>query len=187
MTLRRSAAQHGPDRAFLAWSADGRHPGRPRVSSRGARIGIDSLGPGYRQGAVQTGRAHEGDELACTAGVEPGRQAHGAGRTAVWVWNLDSAKQDFTLAAPESYVVDVGWAPDGRRVFGRTEVSDPLREASLSSGSGTPRPAARLVHAPGPDGQLAGGTGIPRAHFPQPDLNTPPDDVLVWDLTVPDK
>ena len=185
MTLRRSAAQHGPDRAFLAWSADGRSLAvlECRRGEHRSELTAWDLATGKER--FKLTRAHEGDELHAPLAWSPDGKRVALGGRQSGVWNVDSAKQDFTLAAPESYVVDVGWAPDGRRVFGRTEVSDPLarrfelrvwdaatgREVCMLRG-----PMASWLVAPGFHGLAS-----------QPDLNTPPDDVLVWDLTVPDK
>ncbi len=126
MTLRRSAAQHGPDRAFLAWSADGRSLAvlECRRGEHRSELTAWDLATGKER--FELTRAHEGDELHAPLAWSPDGKRLALGGRQSGVWNVDSAKQDFTLAAPESYVVDVGWAPDGRRVFGRTEVSDPV-------------------------------------------------------------
>ena len=185
LTLRRSAAQHGPDQTFLAWSADGRSLAvlECRRGEHRSELTAWDLATGKER--FKLTRAHEGDELHAPLAWSPDGKRMALGGRQSGVWNVDSAKQDFTLAAPESYVVDVGWAPDGRRVFGRTEVSDPVaRRVELRVWDATTGREVCMLRGP-----MAGWLVAPGFHglASQPDLNTPPDDVLVWDLTVPDK
>ncbi len=186
MTLRRSAgSRHGPDRSFLAWAADGRSLAvlECRRAEHKAELTAWDLATGKER--FNLTRAHEGDELHAPLAWSPdGKRAALGGRQS-GVWNVDSAKQEFALAVPESIVVEVGWAPDGRRVFGRTDVSDNfVKRFELRVWDAANGREVCVVRGP-----MAGWLVAPGFHglASQPDLNTPPDDVLVWDLTVPDK
>jgi WD40 repeat protein len=184
--LRRwTGSPYHPPQPFLDWAADSRSLAvlEWRREAHKSELTVWDLGTGNER--FNLARAYDGNELHAPLALSPDGKRVALGGSQSGVWNVESAKQEFALAAPESIVVEVGWAPNGRRVFSRAEVCDPfVKRFELRVWDAATGREVCVVRGP-----MAGWLVAPGFHgfASQPDLNTPPDDVIVWDLTVSNK